>query len=117
MTKSMLDIAHQFMQGQGEPTSFHAIWVAVKQQLPQTQDNQIGRFYKLMTLDGRFVAVGGNKWDLKSRYSFKELYDDARGVFKDEEEIEVPDELDEEDPFLDKDLADDADGEVVDRDE
>jgi DNA-directed RNA polymerase delta subunit len=59
-----------------------------------------------MTLDGRFVALGSNKWDLKTHYTFKQLYDDARGVFKDTEELEAPsddEEEKEEDPFAEDD--------------
>lgn len=110
MTQSMLEVAYNFVAKKKEPVTFNEIWAFVQKNVPEASTGQVSRFYKLMTLDGRFVALGSNKWDLKTHYTFKQLYDDARGVFKDTEELEAPmdDEEDkEEDPFAE----DDEDGE------
>jgi DNA-directed RNA polymerase subunit delta len=105
MTQSMLEVAYTFVKEKKEPVTFNEIWAIVQKKLPDISKGQVARFYKLLTLDGRFVALGGNKWDLKTHYTFKQLYDDARGVFKDVEEIETPldDEDVEEDPFAEDD--------------
>jgi DNA-directed RNA polymerase subunit delta len=100
MPKTMIEYAIEFVEKSDEPVTFQSIWSYIRHALPETQDASIGRFYKLITLDGRFVAVGGNKWTLKSRYSFKELYDDSRGVYREVEDLEVV-SPDEEDPFED----------------
>lgn len=112
MSKSMIELAHDFVASQEEAVTFQAIWNYVRKQDSTTQDAQIGRFYQLLTLDGRFVAVGGNKWSLKARYSFKELYDDARGVYREVEDLETA-TVDEEEVFED----DEEDGEDKDEDE
>jgi DNA-directed RNA polymerase subunit delta len=106
MTQSMLEVAYNFVAKKKEPATFNEIWEFVQKNVPDASTRQVSRFYKLMTLDGRFVALGSNKWDLKTHYTFKQLYDDARGVFKDTEELEAPmdDEEDkEEDPFSEDD--------------
>ena len=107
MAKSMLELAHEFIVSKKKAVTFKEIWQYVQKQTDEKEATQLGRFYKLITLDGRFVALGSNKWDLKERYTFKELYDDARGVFKD---VEAPDEAGEEsdeDPFNEASDGDD----------
>ena len=111
MAKSILELAHEFIVAKKKAVTFKEIWQYVQKQMNEKETLQIGRFYKLLTLDGRFVALGNNKWDLKARYTFKELYDDARGVFR---EVESPDEAGEEadeDPFNEDKEDDEEDGE------
>jgi DNA-directed RNA polymerase subunit delta len=111
MAKSILELAHEFIIAKKKAVTFKEIWQYVQKQMDEKETLQIGRFYKLITLDGRFVALGNNKWDLKARYTFKELYDDARGVFR---EVESPDEAGEEadeDPFSDDKDDEEEDGE------
>lgn len=110
MPKSMIELAYEFVGNQKDPVSFQDIWAYVRSQDDAAQDAQIGRFYQLLTLDGRFVAVGGNKWSLKARYSFKELYDDARGVFKDVETLETT-PVDDEETFEEDEETDDEEAE------
>jgi DNA-directed RNA polymerase subunit delta len=111
MTKSMLELAHEFIQAKKKAVTFKEIWQYVQKQVEEKTSLQVGRFYKLLTLDGRFVALGNNKWDLKSRYTFKELYDDARGVFRDVEAIEEGGEEAEADPFDEAEGDDESDEE------
>jgi DNA-directed RNA polymerase subunit delta len=107
MAKSMLEFAHEFMVAKKKAVTFKEIWQFVQKQSDEKSAMQVGRFYKLLTLDGRFVALGSNKWDLKSRYTFKELYDDARGVFRDVEVVEEGGEDTDRDPFAEDDDGDD----------
>jgi len=105
MTQSMLEVAFEFVAKKKEPVTFNEIWAFVQKKVSDASVGQISRFYKLLTLDGRFVALGSNKWDLKTHYTYKQLYDDARGVFKEADEIEAPieDEEEEKDPFAEDD--------------
>jgi DNA-directed RNA polymerase subunit delta len=113
MAKSMLELAHEFIVAKKKAVTFKEIWQYVQKQVDEEITPQVGRFYKLLTLDGRFVALGNNKWDLKSRYNFKQLYDDARGVFRDVEAIEEGGEEVEADPFdEDEDDAEERDEET-----
>jgi DNA-directed RNA polymerase subunit delta len=107
MAKSMLELAHEFIVSKKKAVTFKEIWQYIQKQTDEKEATQLGRFYKLITLDGRFVALGSNKWDLKERYTFKELYDDARGVFKDVEAPEEVSEESDEDPFNEASDGDD----------
>jgi DNA-directed RNA polymerase subunit delta len=109
MPKSMLELAYEFIVSKKKAVTFKDIWQYIQKQTDEKESLQLGRFYKLITLDGRFVALGSNKWDLKERYTFKELYDDARGVFR---EVEAPEETSEEtdeDPFNEAGESEDED--------
>ncbi|MEN9819362.1 MAG: hypothetical protein RL379_140 [Bacillota bacterium] len=110
MPKSMLELAHEFIVAKKKAVTFKDIWAYVQKETDEKETLQLGRFYKLLTLDGRFVALGSNKWDLKARYTFKELYDDARGVFREVEGTDEGGEESEADPF-------EEDGEVEDGEE
>ncbi|MFA5236043.1 MAG: DNA-directed RNA polymerase subunit delta [Bacilli bacterium] len=92
--KSMLDVAYNLIVGQGKPVSFKDIWERITKEIDQATPERMSRFYTNLTLDGRFVALGGNMWDLRTNYTFKELYEDIRGVFRDVEEVEEEKEID-----------------------
>ena len=108
MPKSMLEIAHEFILDKKKAVTFKDIWAYVQKQTDEKETLQLGRFYKLLTLDGRFVALGSHKWDLKARYTFKELNDDARGVFSEVEGTEEGGDEAEADPFDEDDQAEDG---------
>lgn len=108
-SKSMLELAHELLVSKKKPVSFKDIWHFIEKKVDVVSEHQMGRFYKDLTLDGRFVALGGNMWDLKTNYTFKQLFDDARGVFRDVEEGEEA--VEAEDPFADTDSEDDEDAE------
>jgi len=109
--KSMLDIAYDLIVASGQAVSFKDIWAKILSIAPETPANRMGRFYTNMTLDGRFVALGGNMWDLRTNYTFKQLYEDARGVFRDVEEVEEEKEID---PFEEpeEEIIDEEEGTV-----
>ena len=44
--------------------------------------------YKRQTLDGRFITVGENAWDLRSRHKFSDVHIDMNDIYADEEETE-----------------------------
>ena len=43
-------------------------------------------FYTNITLDGRFITVGENRWDLRSRHKFDEVHIDMNDIYADDEE-------------------------------
>ena len=45
-------------------------------------------FYTNITLDGRFITVGENAWDLRSRHKFSDVHIDMNDIYADEEETE-----------------------------
>ena len=45
-------------------------------------------FYTNITLDGRFITVGENACDLRSRHKFSDVHIDMNDIYADEEETE-----------------------------
>jgi DNA-directed RNA polymerase subunit delta len=109
---SMLEVAENLMLRKKTPQSFKKIAQEVSELLGMTEEElmqRIARFYADLTLSGKFVNVGGDKWDLKSRQKFEIAdlqfqYDDEATIDDFEED---DDEDEEEDDF-------DADGEEAD---
>lgn len=125
--KSMLDVTFELLNARQQAVSFNEIWAAVQKQVSDAKPERVSRFYTNLSLDGRFVALGGKMWDLRTRYTYKQLHEEVRGVFKDVEEVE---EVEEEKPegeeaeTVDKDeegaeteTPDGEEAETVDKDE
>ena len=53
-------------------------------------------------LDGRFVTLGENQWDLRSRHTFDKVHIDMRDVYSDVETSDDDEEEDEEDKEYNK---------------
>ncbi|HOC80692.1 MAG TPA: DNA-directed RNA polymerase subunit delta [Bacilli bacterium] len=95
--KSMLDLAYEVIcETKQLPISFHELWEAVCIKAALTKEemrNQISRFYTNISLDGRFVALTDNFWDLREHHTFDKVHIDMNDVYSDVEETE---EIDEE---------------------
>lgn len=107
MNKPMVDVAFELLSKKKKPAVFLKIWEEVSQVAglseAQAEDN-IAQFYTDLSLDERFVHVGDNKWDLRSRHTFNEVVVDTSAIIIDEEgeeETEITEE--EEIPKKDKD--------------
>lgn len=97
--KSMLDVALEAMKDK-KAVSFSTIWSAVCKELELTDDEKkakVGNFYTQLSLDGRFVALGGNKWSLRDRLPYDKIHVDLSEVYNDmESESDGDDEEEEE---------------------
>ncbi|MDY0345016.1 MAG: DNA-directed RNA polymerase subunit delta [Bacilli bacterium] len=95
--KSMLDLAYEVItEAKQLPISFHELWeaVCIKAELSKEKmRGQISRFYTNISLDGRFVALTDNFWDLRENHTFDKVHIDMNDVYTDVEETE---EIDEE---------------------
>lgn len=60
----------------------------------QQEEDNIAQFYSDISLDERFVSVGDNKWDLRSRHTYNEVVVDTDELIieENEEEIEFEEE-------------------------
>ena len=68
MAKSLLDYAYDYVSGQTQPSKFQDIWeYCVKEAglSKEEADAKVSRFYTNLMLDGRFVTLGENLWDLR----------------------------------------------------
>ena len=110
--KSLLDLAYELLLSRDEPVSFKDIWQEVMSKIDNPTVDKMSRFYTNLSLDGRFVAKGSNMWDLRIKYTYKELYEDVLGVFVAGEKLEAEKEVDPFDEPEEEDLD-----ELVDEDE
>jgi DNA-directed RNA polymerase subunit delta len=100
---SMLEVAEHLMSRKKTPQPFKKIAQEVSELMGMSEDDlrkKITRFYADLTLSGKFLNVGGDKWDLKSRQKFEMfenqfLYDEENDI--DDETIEEDDDLEEDD--------------------
>ena len=114
---SNTDIAFRLMLKRKKERYFYDLWDDVKNELAKVVapeeleniDEDISFFYTNLTLDGRFVNVGENKWDLRERVTFDKVHVDMNEFYADVEETSDEDEdnqtqyvrFDDEDSFDD----------------
>ncbi len=99
MMKSNLDVAYELISSRNEPVSFKEIWAKVvsEQGYGENEANSlVGQFYTNLSLDGRFVTLGENTWDLRIHHTFDKVHIDMNDVYSDVETVS-DEEQDEED--------------------
>lgn len=104
--RSFVDTAYDIVVKNGAELPFATLWNNVCDELGLTEEDRVARvsyFYTQLTLDGRFVTLGENVWDLRIRHTFDKVHIDMNEVYsEDEEELEfIPED--------DDDIKDDVD--------
>ena len=116
MEKSNLDVAFELVSRKKNPVVFSKLWEEVSQiqGLSEEEANKrASKFYTALSLDGRFITLGDNTWDLRSRYTFDKVHIDMNEVYTDDSD-EVEDEDRSEDDYFNDD---DEESEDEDEDE
>lgn len=91
-SKSMTDVAFELMSNKKRAVAFTKLWQDVSK-ITKLSDDHIAQFYSDLILDGRFVSLKDNKWDLKNRRKFEESqYDISKIEIDDDSEKEIFDE-------------------------
>jgi DNA-directed RNA polymerase subunit delta len=112
MSKSLLDYAYDYVSAQSQQSKFQDIWAYCVKEAGLSEEEaaaKVSRFYTNLMLDGRFVTLGENEWDLRIRHKFEKVHIDMSEVYADvetsyddreeeEEEAEYNKPLDEEQP-------------------
>ena len=86
MQGSMLELAHEYLSSKSKSVTFKQIWAYVVKQKGFSEEEankKVSSFYTSLLLDGRFVTLGENKWDLRSRHTFDKVHIDMRDVYSD----------------------------------
>ena len=99
MAKSLLDHAYDYVSGQNQPSKFQDIWAyCVKEAglTPEEAAQKASRFYTNLMLDGRFVTLGENQWDLRVRHKYESVHIDMSEVYSDVETYDEDSEEEEE---------------------
>lgn len=113
MKKSMLDVAYEIVRESEGPVAYHDILLKVGEILEldeETLMKKAAQLYTNLLRDGRFVTLGENTWDLRTRNKFDKVHIDMNLIYREDEEEEeiddfskpkdVEEEIDEEkDPF------------------
>ena len=130
-SRSLLEVGFEIITKNEVKMSFADLYAAVGKELSMTEEemnDRIGAFYTDLTLDGRFVALPDNTWDLRSRHTYAKVHIDIASIYSDEEENKDQDAEDLADnrdyeaaingPILDDQLLpeEDEDGELKDKD-
>ena len=115
--ESKTDIAYRLMSKRKKERSFYDLWEDVKSELVKLYgeesveniDEDISIFYTNLTLDGRFVNVGDNKWNLRERVTFDKVHIDMNEIYVDDEEEISEDSEDSKDEYVADDFEDSYD--------
>ena len=86
---SMLDSALHILEAEGKEMKFADLWAKVKEDLeisPEEENQRIGRFYTDLSMSGRFVVLGENVWDLRTRHTYDKVHIDVNDVYSDVDE-------------------------------
>ena len=113
MAKSLLDYAYDYVSGQSQQSKFEDIWAYCVEQAglsKEEADRKVSRFYTNLMLDGRFVTLGENNWDLRVRHKFEKVHIDMSEVYSDvetyDEDIEEEEEEAEYNSVFEEDKKD-----------
>ena len=98
--KSLLDYGFDVLSASKDPVKFIELFnKSLELSGLQLSDNEIktrmSKFYTQLSLDGRFITLTDNYWDLRSRHVFEKVHLDMIDAYSDEEE-----ETDEEEEKL-----------------
>ena len=100
---SMCNVAYEVLKEVNEKVAFNALWEAVCQRLGiegEEKNNLISNFYTQLTLDGRFMFLDENYWDLRVNHTYDEFSEDSYDSYSDEEDENDEDLIDEDDEGL-----------------
>ena len=115
--ESKTEIAYRLMSKRKKERSFYDLWEDVKAELVKLYgeesieniDEDISFFYTNLTLDGRFVNVGDNKWNLRERVTFDKVHIDMNDIYVEDEEDISEDNEDSKDEYVADDYEDSYD--------
>ena len=98
--KSLLDYGFDVLSASNDPVKFIDLFnKSLELSGLQLSDNELkarmSKFYTQLSLDGRFITLTDNYWDLRSRHVFEKVHLDMIDAYSDEEE-----ETDEEEEKL-----------------
>lgn len=104
MEKSNLDVAFELVSRKKNPVVFSKLWEEVSQIQGLSEEEakkRASKFYTALSLDGRFITLGDNTWDLRSRYTFDKVHIDMNEVYTDEADEVEDEDRSEDDYFID----------------
>ncbi len=92
--ESTIDMAYEIIKEEQHPVEFYDLWNRIVELKGFTQeqiDENESVFYTNITLDGRVINVGDNRWDLRERHKFEDVNIDMNDVYSDDDSAEEDD--------------------------
>ncbi|MCR5693085.1 MAG: DNA-directed RNA polymerase subunit delta [Bacilli bacterium] len=83
--KSMRDCAFDELTTASRSLPFAELYALVANDLEMTEEEKaahIGALYTDLTLDGRFVTLDGNVWDLRSRHTYDKVHISVADIYE-----------------------------------
>jgi DNA-directed RNA polymerase subunit delta len=128
---SFVEMAFQILQNGKQPIAFNEMIEQIKQACGLTNEevrSRIAQIYTDLNIDGRFLAIGDNRWGLRTWYPVEQFEEEMVPAAKpkkkkakkvvDEDDIEDYEDIEEDLEYDDlDDFADDEDDAVDDDDE
>lgn len=117
LDKSMIEEAYEILNSNNGTLTFRELADKVAEALEMTEEEKkarLGALYTSLSLDGRFVTLTDNTWDLRSRHTYAKVHIDVNDVYTEVEETEEDAEENEDDSDLkdgDEDLLGDEESE------
>lgn len=105
MSKSLIELAYELVSQSESSVNFSKIWEYVKEKSGMSEEEaakKAGQFFTNMMLDGRFVTLGENEWDLRERHTFDKVHIDMRDVYSDVQTSDDDSEEEEEEEEYNK---------------
>lgn len=91
MRLSKTDIAYNIINENNNAIAFNDLWKQVCEEANiglEASEELISIFYTDLSLDGRFITLGDNVWDLRKNHSFDKVHIDMNDIYTDEEDFE-----------------------------
>ena len=98
--KALTDLAYEIIAKHKKSMSFATLWKNILKETGESSGD-ISQFYTDLTLDGRFVSLKGNTWDLKENHKFADSYIDIEDLSVEDDEEEENEENEEEGELID----------------
>ncbi len=87
--ESMVDVAYDVITENHRIMNFQELYseVAVKLGFSDEEKlDKISKFYTNLSLDGRFVTLGNNEWDLRTNQTYDKTHIDVNDVYTEMDE-------------------------------
>jgi DNA-directed RNA polymerase subunit delta len=120
---SFIELAHEIMAGKKQAVTFREVLKEIKSLLEISESevkSRMVQFYTDLNIDGRFIALGENRWGLREWYPVDQIEEETVPTMKStkkkkaKKKVEEDLDLDEFEDLDDEDLDDDLDYEDLD---
>ncbi len=110
--RTNIEIAYTLLKEKGASLAFYELWQSIVNEHEYSEaegHNLISKFYTALMMDGRFVNLGDNIWDLRDHVLFDDIDLPLSEVYSDLEDGEEDDDDEaSEIAYFDEEESDDT---------